>query len=72
VADIHDFIEASKNTDDALENLHGWGGAVEDSADDDRATAMSIALAGEAIAAAIREVGTRMDYVLRDLENRRP
>lgn len=68
MADIHDYLEASRATDSAVSNLQAFGGRIEDS---DRgamahAHALATLLAAEGIICAIRELGVRLDYVTRD------
>ena len=69
MADVRDYMTAAGDTDAAISNARGYGGAIEDGRTSD--PALATLLAGEAVALAIREVGTRLDYVLRDLERNR-
>lgn len=69
MADIHDYLDASRVTDEAISNVRAYGGAIEDGRTSD--PALATLLAGEAIARAIREASTRIDYVLRDIERRK-
>lgn len=70
MADIHDYLDASRQTDDALAALHSYGQLIEGGTVSDDPTidvAMATLLAGRAIAAALRELATRFDYVVRDV-----
>jgi hypothetical protein len=67
MADIHDFLAASRETDNALSTLQTLGSQIEDH---ERSGDLGTLLAGIAIANAIREVGCRLDYVLREIANR--
>lgn len=69
MADVRDYMSAASDTDVAISNARSYGGQIEDGRTSD--TALATLLAGEAIALAIREMGTRLDYVLRDLERKR-
>lgn len=69
MADVHDYLEASRATDEALRQLAhsaqllGEGLSSDDSNLD---VANAVLLAGQAVALAIREAATRADYVARD------
>ena len=69
MADVRDYLAARSDTDTAVSSLRAYGGAIEDGRTSD--PALATLLAGEAIALAIREVGTRLSYELRDLERNR-
>lgn len=69
MADVQDFLAASRDTDDQLAMLHSFGNVLESGIASDAPgtdVALAVLLAGRAIATAIREVGARMDYVCRD------
>lgn len=65
MADIHDYLDAVRVTDDALREL---GDVVNNTPH--RPDVVATAQAGRAIALAIRELGTRLDFVLRDIDRK--
>ena len=69
MADIQDVMAAERDVDDAERALQSYMGMVEDG-ERSAEPSMVIGLAAVAVVAAIRAVGTRMDYVMRD-EGRR-
>lgn len=72
MADIHDYLAASRETDEALMRLRTYGGQVEDDErSGEKTLAMSLLLAAEVVTLAIREFKTRLDYVLRDIDHPR-
>ena len=67
MADIHDYMESARNTDSALSSARTYGAQLEDEHKSEN-VALATLLAADAIACAIREASTRLDYVLRDIE----
>lgn len=77
MADIHDYMEAARSTDEALRVADVFHGQLEDGDRvggrehaGERAVAEAILLAGRSIALAIREAAVRADYVTRDMGRR--
>lgn len=64
MADIHDYLEAARETDAALTSLDVYGRAIEEGREGDAALALLIA--ARAVVSAIREASTRADYVARE------
>lgn len=69
MADIHDYMSAARETDEAIRALDGFEARVDDLSGAAEIAA-AVCLAGRAIALAVREAATRFDYVTRD-EGRR-
>jgi hypothetical protein len=65
MADIHDMHGAIRETDHAIGNTQAASGKLEDGAGEGM-IGVAVANGLEAVALAIRELGVRMDYVLRD------
>lgn len=70
MADVHAYLKASEETDASLSNMRVYAGQIEDHEREPNPD-LTMLLVGDAIVMAIREVGTRLDFVLRDLEQRR-
>lgn len=65
MADIRDWLDASRQTDTALDSMDAYAGSIEDREHptEESAIALAACLAGRAIALAIREASVRADYL---------
>lgn len=69
MADVHDYLDAARATDAALDALHSYGALIEGgtvSDDTNLDVAMAVLLGSRAVALALREAAVRADYVARD------
>lgn len=72
MADVRDYLEASRSTDEAVRRAVIYSSQVENGEHSADELVVPLLLAAETIALAIKELGTRLDFVLRDIEQRRP
>jgi hypothetical protein len=72
MADIRDFQDAQRETGEALAGIRELALPIADAladdelASEDRRVALAVLTVGEALVLALRELGTRIDYVIRD------